>query len=266
MTYSFIKELCESRLIRSSYSYKKYTARDLADLTFLYFLGIQILRSEFDSKPFAVTYARKTIMWNRIDDFRNGANDLYMLMFALFGKNNESVVELLKKQEASKMLIANMHFNYPQAKQWLFHVAEGYDTNDTDKLFLMKLEAMLKIQVSDYRAIRRLVCDWSDLAQAEREIAMTRLLLAFRARAPQSEILQMLEHVAKENKLEVAVSINPEEPIQKDGKSLKPIAIGAAIGAGLVAMGIKDFLQNAHKGIKFKENIEVDTGENPEKI
>lgn len=252
MTYSFIKELCESRLIRSPYSYKKYSARDIADLIFLYFLGVQILRSEFDSKPFASTYARKTIMWNKIDDFRNGGNDLYMLMYCLFGKNNESAIQMLKKQEASKVLIANLHFNYPQAKQWLYHVGEGFDANDMDKLFLMKLEAMLKIQVSDYRAIRRLVTDWTELGQAERQVAMTRLLLALRARAPQSEILQMLEHVAKENKLEIPVSINPEEPIEKHGNSLKPIAIGAAIGAGLIAKSIHSFIKNATKPTNLK--------------
>jgi hypothetical protein len=264
MTFNFIKDLTESTLIRSAQNLKKYSARDIADLTFLYFLGLQLLRSEFEGKPESINYAKKTVQWREFDNFRTSATDLYMLLYVLAGNNNESAIKVLNKQEASRLLIAELQINVTQVNQWLYNVSMGRDTSDWDKLFLMKLEAMLKIQISDYRSVRRLVNEWNDLEQAEREIAMTRLLLAFRARASRSELLPMLEKIAKINKLEVPVSINPEKPIgDKKGQSLAPIAIGAAIGAGLIASSIKNFLLNAGKAKKYTENTDLNsTSEN----
>ena len=93
---------------------------------------------------------------------------------------------------------------------------------------------------------------------------MTRLLLAFRARAPQSEILPMLEKIAKEKNLEIPVEANTEEPIEKAGISLLPIAIGAAVGGGFIAKSLFSLLRNGNKGKKFHEDIQTDTGKNTE--
>lgn len=251
MTITFIQDLSESTLIRNTYNLKSYTSRDLADITFLYFLGLQILRSEFETKSFSMAYAKKVNSWSDVDTFRTNGNDLYLLLHVLFGKHNESAVLKLKNQEASKLLIQNLHFDYSQCHQWLMNVGVGKDARSSDQLFLMKLEGMLKIQVGDYRNIRRLVNEWADLEQGERALAMTRLLQAFRARAPKSDILAQLEHVAKKNKLEIKAAVNPET--EKGTKTLKTVALGAALATGMIANSIKNFLRDAGKAKHYEK-------------
>lgn len=251
MSYEFIKQLTESSLIRNTKTLKNFSARDMADLIFLYFVGLQILRSDFEGNPQAVQYAAKTNTWGSIDTFRSAATDLYILMHTLFGSNNESSLNMLDNQEASKLLLQNLQFDYPQAKKWLNDVASGKEQSSKDNQFLMKLESMLLIKNGDYRSIRRLAVEWDDIDQQAKQLAMTRLLMALRARAKKSEILPMLEKVAKDNKLEIPNVKNPEVE-QPTNKYLKGAAIGAAIGGAIVANSIRKFIKDAGKGKKFK--------------
>lgn len=248
--YNFIKQLNEAALFRTTKALKNFTARDMADLIFLYFVGLEILRNDFEGKAMAVDYATRTNQWADINQFRNSATDLYIMMHTLFGSDNESSFKMLDNQESSKLLSENLLFDYPQARKWLSNVSAGNESSSKDKQFLQKLEAMLLIKNGDYRAVRRLATDWDSLDQQAKQLAMTRLLMALRLRAKKSELLPFLEKIAKNNKLEIPNLKNPEEE-KPTNKYLKGAAIGAAIGGVIVANSIRKFVQDAGKGKKY---------------
>lgn len=261
MSFDFIKSLSESSLIRSEDSLSKFTARDVADFIFLYFMALQILRSEFESAPYAISYAEKTLAPGNIDNFRNTGTDLFLLMYTLFGKNNESAFKNLDNQVASIALLKTLGFDWSQARRWLGSVARGGPEDTSGRQFLLKLETMLQIKTSDYKSARRLIVDWSSLEQQERQLVMTRILLAFRTRLPRSEILPELERIAKINRLEIPGVKNPEK--DKPSKDLlKGAAIGSVIGGLLIARSVKNFVKNAGKIKKFNEGEEEEVEEN----
>lgn len=251
MSFDFINSLTESALIRTEKSLNNLTARDVADFVFLYFIALQILRNEFDSAPFAKSYAEKTLGSGSIDTFRNTGNDLFLLMHVLAGKNNESSIKNLDNQEASLMLLKNINFDYTQAKRWLSGVASGAKETSQDKQFLLKLESMLQIKTSDYKSARRLAVEWSDLQQQERQLVMTRILMAFRSRISKSEILSELDRVAKNNRLEIQNVANPEKD-KPTSNILTGAKIGGAIASVILAKSIKNFVANAGRMKKFK--------------
>ena len=67
MELEFINELCESRLIRNKKHINRYTAKDAADLVFLYACMLNILKNEFKYAPVASQYAKKTLMFNNFN-------------------------------------------------------------------------------------------------------------------------------------------------------------------------------------------------------
>ena len=70
MELEFINDLCESRLIRQKKQISRYTAKDAADLVFLYACILTILKNEFKYAPVASRYAKKTFMFNNFNTFR----------------------------------------------------------------------------------------------------------------------------------------------------------------------------------------------------
>jgi hypothetical protein len=264
MSYEFIKSISESSLIRSEKALSKFNARDIADFIFLYFIALQILRNEFESTPYAMAYADKTLAPGSIDSFRNTGTDLFLLMYTLFGKNNETALKNLDNQLANEVFLKTLGFDWSQARRWLGAISNGSKESSQDRQFLLKLETMLQIKTSDYRSARRLAADWGSLEQQERQLVMTRLLMAFRSRMPRSEILPELEKVAKSNRLEIPGANNPETAKPSSNQLLKGAAIGTVIGGALVARSVKNFLKDAGKAKKYgkynesEENIEED--------
>ena len=164
--FDFIKTLNESKMIKGQESLKNFSARDCADLAFTCVLTLQILHSEENGKEFAAEYAHKILMFDDVDSFRLSGNDLYTLMFVLFGKNNNSAINHLKNQEDSLALLKTLRFDYTTFRKWLEAII-SQDLVDNDK-FLLSLESDLNIRDSNLRSIRRAVCDWNNLDNNEK--------------------------------------------------------------------------------------------------
>lgn len=155
--FDFIKTLNESELIKGQESLKNFSARDIADLTFLCFLTLEILRNENEGVDIADKYLHKVLMFDDVDNFRLSGNDLYTFLFVLFGKNNNSAVKHLKNQDDSLELLKTLRFSYREFKDWVYGEIES-------SKFLLALEASLNIRNSDLRNLRREVCEWSNLS------------------------------------------------------------------------------------------------------
>lgn len=236
MELEFINDLCESRLVRQKKQIKKFTAKDCADLVFLYACIITILKNEFKYAPTAMAYAHKTRMFANWNVFRTNGTDMYVLLCALIGSDDTNT--LMADQEASQVFRNSLNVNQPQLKQWFAYSAKGKVHPQIDGQFLFRLEKQLRVDNAQYKAIRRMCSDWGNLKHGQKVLIVTRCLQALRMRARRSELYPVLMKLTKEKKF---------YPVNKKGKATAPrdmeIAQPAATKGGMstrskIAIGI----------------------------
>ena len=196
MELEFITELCESRLIRQKKQIKQFTAKDAADLVFLYCCTLTILKNEFKYAPVASSYAKKTVMFNNWDVFRMNGTDLYVLLVGLVGTDDTS--SLFSDKEASQLFVDNVKVNQTQLKTWFRFTGKARVNKSFDSQFLFRLERQLQVNNSQYKSIRRLASDWANLKHGQKTLVITRILQAFRARARRSELMPFMVKLAKD--------------------------------------------------------------------
>lgn len=230
MELEFINELCESRLIRQKRNISKYTAKDAADLVFLYACILTILKNEFKYAPVASTYAKKTLMFNNFNIFRLNGTDMYILLTALIGTDDTS--DLFADKEASQLFLADLRVNVTQLKEWLRLTAKGIARTSIDTQFLFRLERQLKVNNSQYKSVRRLASDWSNLKHGQKTLVITRIIQALRARGLRSELYPVMMKLAKEKKY-----VN-KKPVRDMEKAQPANTKGGMSARSKIAMGI----------------------------
>lgn len=229
---TLLTELCESRLVKNDRATSAFTSQDMTDLIYLYVIALKIMRKHFEFAPKATAYVRATIMYGNFTQYHTQATDLYMMLRSVLQSDTK-----FKKPEASSLHLDDVNVRSQDFLKW----ARSFITNqddETDRRFLIKLEQSLSIHTSAYKSIRRLVCDWDDLDREQRCLAMTRLLMAFRARAKKSEILPYLERIAKDEKLEIKTDVYNPETGKHTGSKGSGLLRAAAI-AGSAYLGYK---------------------------
>jgi hypothetical protein len=206
----FIASLTESNLIRTKQSLRNYTGKDISELVFLYLVSLEILRHEEPYASEAKSYAAKTVKYGSFSHFYPSGNDLYLLLHTLFGERNQEAVSHLKLPEKSAKFLSLTTLDQVRTKSYLRSVAHGSEPSSPQNFFL-HAEQALKISVSNYRSIRRLAVNWSDLDRPDKKLVMTRLLQAFRTRLIRSELKPVLERYAKDKSLEIQDVNNAEQ-------------------------------------------------------
>lgn len=173
--FPFLIDLCESHLIPSQSSLKHWKRPKLAELCYLYFLGLRILLADKITKEWAQHYCAHTGEPNDFAAWRNDGNDLYVMLFALTDDPDVAV---------SPGII----------RHWLRRVHD----KDDHRLF-MRLDSMFKISNGAMRALRRAVTDWDKLKERDREDNLSKLIQMIHARAPSnSELLPHLKTLSNE--------------------------------------------------------------------
>lgn len=240
MEFELIQDLTESKMFRSKSNIAKYNAKDIADITFLYFLALEILSQEYSSTPFTITYAKKTIMFNDFSKLRYTGTDLSVMLHIL-SRIDPSIHSYLSGGAADKVLLSQIQLPPLQTlKRYFQYMAKGTRNRSFSSRLLLQLQRYLSIDTSNYRSIRVLAIDWDKITEDQKRLAMTRLLQAFRIRARRSELLPYLENLAKTRKLELHDVSNAEvkqgSTTSKPGSFLKTaIAAALAGGAGFYA-------------------------------
>ena len=230
MELEFINELCESRLIRQKKHINRYTAKDAADLVFLYACILNILKNEFKYAPVASRYAKQTFMFNNFNTFRVNGTDMYILLTGLVGTDDTS--DMFADKEASDLFLADLRINVPQLKEWLRLTAKGVVRKNIDSQFLYRLEKQLKVNNSQYKSARRLSSDWANLKHGQKTLVITRILQALRARAIRSELYPVMARLAKEKKYIPVNSVKDMEKVQPANTK------GGMSSRSKIAMGI----------------------------
>jgi hypothetical protein len=237
--------ISESSLLRSLNAVNRYSARDIADLCQLYLISLHILRSDFSQAPWARDYARRTISYNNYDQLRIQKTDLYQFLNMLIHQPH-SWMHRMKKPEASELFMQDVHVDAHLIKKFLHGIAAPqFDAHMSGRL-LMQLERDLKIQVQNYRSMRRIAADWSEshVTTEAKSLVITRMLQALRHRAHQGDILPALTQLAREQKLEIDQACDAEtgkncnvSQADKPASLLKQVAVGAGLGVGAYLLG-----------------------------
>lgn len=201
MAFELLKDLTESRLLPSKNSYKSYSVRHLSEITFLYFLGLQILRSETEFKPRVKNYAQSVIKWNNFDKDQSTGNDLYQLLHTLHTADFTKPEDIRLKK---KIFIPSAAIFL-----WLRTISDT-PSEGKDHRFLYELEDKLSIDNSSYKALRRMIESWATLNYDQKSASLTRLIQAFEAKAAKSELLDWLKKLAKNKALELKNVDNAE--------------------------------------------------------
>lgn len=237
--------ITEGSLLRGLSSMNRYSARDVADLCHLYLISLHILRSEFSSAPWAQDYARRTVRYQNWKTHRLHETDLYQLLHMLL--NDHTVWhDHMKQKQASSLFLQDVHVREHQVKMFLNNLARPrFDAVLSGRL-LMQLEKDLKIQVQNYRSMRRIASDWSQphVDTEAKSLVITRMLQAMRHRAHQGDILPQLQKLAQDQKLEIDQACDPEtgkncevSPSESRPSLLKQVALGAGLGVGAYLLG-----------------------------
>lgn len=233
---SIIQTLCEARLVRNKSMLSSYNAKDVADLIFLYFIALTIMKKDFESAAVASGYAKHAMRYGNWDDWRFSYNDLGILIHTLFGKKNQR--DELRDKPENEIFFRKIRFNEQEVKNWLRDVVRGIDRTNRDRRFLLNLEKNLGIDNSNYRSMRRLASEWNELQRETKALVMTRLLQALRIRARKSELLPVLTAMARAENLELQDADNPEaEGNQNRTNRIKSAAKSAGLTVAAGAAG-----------------------------
>jgi hypothetical protein len=179
MAFEFLNDLCESHLIPSKTSLKRWDAKKLSDLAYLYFMGLRVLLADDDTKQWAKDYCKKAGEPNDFKGWRTNGNDLYVLLHAFDDDDDEWKSVAFEK----------IHLSSAMVRHWL----RNHTKEETHKLF-MRLDGMFNISDSAMKSMRRSITDWEDMDRDDRHDIVTKLIQMVHTRAPSnSEILPQLK-------------------------------------------------------------------------
>jgi hypothetical protein len=235
----------ESSLLRSINTVSRYNARDIADLTQLYLITLHILRCEFETAPFAQSYANRTQSAGNWDHVRIHLNDLYQLLNIVISQS-QTWTNQLRNQPASRTLLDDVNLNQADVIKFLRNIRGGnFDLNLSGRL-LFKFERQLRIQTQNYRSMRRIAQDWqrAHVDVEAKQLVVTRMLQALRHRAMRGDLIMPLQKLAMVHQLEIKDACDPEtgkgcdQPnMTKSPSLIKQLAVGAGLGVGAYLLG-----------------------------
>lgn len=252
MELSFMSKLDENWLFRSK-RMGDFTARDVADLAFLYMVSLHILRCEFDTAPFAIKYARQTSSHSNFKAVDKNNTDLYQFLNILSDPSGQ-IAGQLGHHESNEIFWHEMHFNPTMTRQFLSNITASKYDHSQQKRILFQLESQLHITVSNYRSMRRIAVEWhsNEIDSEGQKLTVTRMLQALRAKARRGDLLPWLEKLSGHRKYELFNVCDPETgtgcdsetpgetpsdtPAKSGMSMLKTLALGAAAGGALVHM------------------------------
>lgn len=201
----FLQSLSESKLLSSTSSYRKYTAKQIAELVYLHVIGLRILASEPLTQAWAHDYAVRSARYLGFTKWYQNATDLHLLLHALISEDVE-----LKMPEKSLEFKETLYFDETEIKRWLKDMCRGHINEPHTRSLFLHMDGQFQIKDSSMKAIRRIVQDWPRNTQRQKQLAMTRLLQIMRNRCRLSDVLVQLNHLAEELKLELENVANRE--------------------------------------------------------
>lgn len=245
-SFSFLKDLHESRMTKDNGSSQKLTYTDCGERMYLTLLALETMRQYPDFKPFVQSYCKKTSGFELYKYYRIMGTDLYNFVYFLVGDRAQ---DKLKDPEAARKLKAKTRLPVAAINRYINELARGKEPSLKTKLFL-DIESALNISNADYKGVRRGLNDYTKLNLHERKLLVTRLIFAVRAKLRSSDIADDFAKFAAIKNLETNRVTDPEPTVSVPDIRTDPADIALyryLVGAKNMAMA-KRFLDHAKDG------------------
>lgn len=207
-SFSFLKDLHESRMTKDNGNSQKLTYTDCGERMYLTLLALETMRQYPDFKPVVKSYCSKTAGFELYKYYRVMGTDLYNFVYFLVG--DDKAQKKLKDPDAAIALKKKTTLPVASINRYVKEIAQNKQPSLKTKLFL-DIESSLKITNTDYKSIRRGLNDYSKLNLQERKLLVTRLIFAVRAKLRSSDIIDDFEKFAAIKNLETT-KVNDTEP------------------------------------------------------
>ena len=253
-SYSFLRDLHESRMTKDNGNAKKLTYTDCGERMYLTLLALETMRQYPDFKAYVQRYAKKTAGFEQYKMYRIMGTDLYNFTYFLVGDSGAQ--DKLKDPESAKRMRASTKLPTSAINRYINAIAQGKTPVQVNNLF-QAIETALKISNSDYKLIRRNLMNFARLTKAEKRLISTRLIYAVRAKLRSSDIIEDFEKFAAIKNLEKASVIDPEPTISTPDLSTTGAELALyryLVGDRNLAL-TKKFLEQAKDGKAASANM-----------
>jgi hypothetical protein len=226
MSFQLIdKELTEGRLYRTTNNFKKLNGRDIANLLYVSTLTLLMLYKDDVQHDYAVQYANKTTQYGSYVLFRTHGTDLYLLAFQTAHPKNKSVS--LDDNMTSTAFLNNLNFQSSDHWKFIREIHAQTVSSGRAVSYLYRLETQLKIRDAKYKQWRRLITDWNNLKNPQRQLVVAGIVHEYRRLARGSEMIIPLTAMLKYK------TFTPEPSLDDSPSVLRRVAgtvAGAAAG------------------------------------
>jgi hypothetical protein len=253
-SYSFLRDLQESRMTKDNGNAKKLTYTDCGERMYLTLLALETMRQYPDFKAYVQRYAKKTAGFEQYKMYRIMGTDLYNFTYFLVGDSGAQ--DKLKDPESAKRMRASTKLPTSAINRYINAVAQGKTPVQLNNMF-QAIESALKVSNSDYKSIRRNLMNFARLTKAEKRLISTRLIFAVRAKLRSSDIIEDFEKFAAVKNLEKASVIDPEPTISTPDLSTTGAELALyryLVGDRNLAL-TKKFLEQAKDGKAASANM-----------
>ena len=253
-SYSFLRDLQESRMTKDNGNAKKLTYTDCGERMYLTLLALETMRQYPDFKAYVQRYAKKTAGFEQYKMYRIMGTDLYNFTYFLVGDSGAQ--DKLKDPESAKRMRASTKLPTSAINRYINAVAQGKTPVQLNNMF-QAIESALKVSNSDYKSIRRNLMNFARLTKAEKRLISTRLIYAVRAKLRSSDIIEDFEKFAAIKNLEKASVIDPEPTISTPDLSTTGAQLALyryLVGDRNLAL-TKKFLEQAKDGKAASANM-----------
>ncbi len=215
-------EICESRLFRTTRGLSKFNGRDIANMLYLNTLTLLMMLKDDVQHDYATEYANQTSKYGNYALFRTHATDLYVLAYHAAHPKNKNIS--LQDSLISTGFLESLTFDNSGHWKYIRELATDIPTNGRSTSFLLRLESQLKISDNRYKQWRRLILDWENLKDIQRQMVVANITQEFRRFGLGSELINQLSTMLKYRSFKI-------EPAPDDSASLGTKLVGAAVGA-----------------------------------
>lgn len=185
----FINELLESRATRNAQNIKKYTRYDCIERAYLILLALEMIRHTGRFNRIASNYAARSLS-NTYAHYSTSQTDLYNFIY--FASGPDSAQANLADAEYAVAQKLARPLPLDRLQKHLQNIAKNKEP-DLLTRFFMDIEKTAQIKNNTYLDIRRSISDWKKSSATVRRTAATKLLYAFRAKLPDSDMIIYLQ-------------------------------------------------------------------------
>lgn len=204
MKTPFLQYVSEARVVRRNADLQRYTFQEIQERIYLSFLSLSLLKNFNQTANWVKKYGNETLTYGAFDRVRTTANDLHNMLAVVDG--DKSIVNKLSNKIQANALRQRSSLPTLAVKRYLRKFSDDYQ-------FLTNLEKSLNITNSDYRNLRRAISDYKNIDGRRKQLTVTRLLQALRAKLPGTDIAKKAEEFGNKQKLEIDNVIDAERNV-----------------------------------------------------